>query len=130
MEDPGIKLNQIKEIMDSVPDDWDMINLGRCWDNCEMSKKINPILVKLYSPKCRHAYIINRRGAKKMLKYCLPMGGFPGDNLISFFIKNGLITAYGSNRFLFSQNRAVMGSNLNNISQTMYECTKKTREFL
>ena len=41
-------LHQIKEIMDSVPDDWDMINLGRCWDNCEMSKKINPILVKLY----------------------------------------------------------------------------------
>ena len=130
MDDPGNKINKIKEIMDSVPDDWELINLGRCWDDCFRSIKINPLLVKAYSPKCRHAYIINRKGAKKILQYCLPIGGFPGDNLISYYIKKGIINCYASNNAIFLQNREVMGSNLNNKNQIMYECTKNTRHLL
>ena len=67
--------NVIKEIS-MINKDWEFIQLGRCWDFCKsqnvLSKTPNFKIIKSESPCCSHAYIINKKGAYKLLKYSLP----------------------------------------------------------
>ena len=38
----------IKNSVKSLPDDWDVLYLGRCWDNCSKNKKINKYWYKTH----------------------------------------------------------------------------------
>jgi GR25 family glycosyltransferase involved in LPS biosynthesis len=103
----------ISKSMDDIPNDWDIVFFGRCYDNCNKMKKINKNLYKVYSPKCRHAYGLTRKGAEKILKYSVPMIN-NGDIMYAENINNGNIIAYAANPSIFSQNRYELGSTIGN----------------
>ena len=103
----------INKSMKYIPDDWDIVFFGRCFDYCDESLKIYKNLYKTHSPKCRHAYGVTQKGARKILKYSLPMIS-NGDEMYAKHIKNGNIIAYGITPSIFSQNRDEYGSTLGN----------------
>lgn len=105
--------NIIDESMKNIPKDWDIVFFGRCWDNCNIKKKIKGNLYRVYEPKCRHAYGLTKKGAMKILKYTLPMTN-NGDSMYSNNIKNGNIIAYAIHPTIFNQNRINLGSNIGN----------------
>jgi len=56
-----------------VDSQWDILNLGRCWDFCSTTKQTNQTnIVTSASPGCSHAYVITLKGAKQLLRYSLP----------------------------------------------------------
>ena len=65
-------INNFVDVVQSLPSDWEYVNLGRCWDYCHKDKPVNKWLVKSPKSLCRHAYIVTRNGAQKILDYCLP----------------------------------------------------------
>lgn len=105
--------NIISDSMENIPNDWDIVFFGRCWDNCNKMKNIKNNLYQVFSPKCRHAYGLTRKGAEKILKYTVPMVN-NGDNMYAENINNGNIIAYAIHPNIFSQNRVELGSNLGN----------------
>ena len=107
-------LDTLNKVLNSLPKNWEYVNLGRCWDHCHKDKPVNKWLVKSPKSLCRHAYIVTRNGAKKILDYCLPMKGYPGDWHYSKMIKNNLINGYSTKEQVFLQNRDDMKSNLGN----------------
>ena len=114
----------IKDSMDNIPKDWDIVFFGRCWDNCSEAKKIHNNLYKVTYPKCRHAYGLSRKGAEKILKYTIPMVN-NGDMMYAENIKNGNINAYAISPSIFYQNREAFGSNLGNHKNVFSSQTYK-----
>ena len=109
----------IENAMSNIPNDWDIVYFGRCWDNCNEMKKITNDLYKVTSPLCRHAYGLTKNGAKKILKYTIPMY-HNGDKMYSFNIKNGKIKAYAIHPGIFFQNRHDNGTTLGNNNIPYY----------
>ena len=102
------------ETTKSLPKGWEYANLGRCWDDSSKEKKVNDYLVRSTRPLCRHAYVVSRNGAKKILNYCLPMKGYPGDHQYAEMVRKKILNAFSSKKQVFFQNREALGSNLNN----------------
>lgn len=113
--------SEIKNIIDNVPADYDIIYLGRCWDKCNKDIKVTNNIVQTFFPQCRHAYIVSRSGAKKIISESLPLSEFPGDFTIAKAIENGKITAFATTPPLFRQNRSQLGTVLGNTDD-LREC--------
>jgi glycosyl transferase family 25 len=111
----------IKENLDKVPKDWDIIKLGKCWDSCYRSIKISDNLYRVFNPKCRHAYAVSKSGAKKILNNTIPMIN-NGDEMIAKLISDRYIICYAITPSIFNQNRKKLGSTLNNGSLPPPEC--------
>ncbi len=111
---------QIKNILNNVPNDFDLIYLGRCYDRCQYDENISPGLVRCFWPLCRHSYIVSRKGALSIINQTLPLK-IQGDNTIANLIKSKKLIAYAAKPALFHQNRKHLGSNLNN-NDTLREC--------
>jgi GR25 family glycosyltransferase involved in LPS biosynthesis len=114
--------NIIEDSMSNIPDDWDIVFFGRCWDDCNNMKKIKNTnnLYQVFSPLCRHAYGLTKKGAKKILQYTIPMTD-NGDQMYKKHINNGNITAYAIHPSLFSQNRNDFGSNIGNDINKIFQ---------
>lgn len=115
----------IKDSLDKVPNDWDIIKLGRCWDSCRRSIKISDNLYRVFNPKCRHAYAVSKSGAKKIINNAIPMIN-NGDEMIAKLISDGYIICYAISPNIFNQNRIKLGSTLNNGSLSPPECSIKS----
>jgi len=94
--------------------DYDIINLGRCYDNCNTVPSKIGNLVKVLYPRCMHSYIVNRKGAEKIINLFVPCGDLPGDEVLAKANKLGLLNYYGSDKNLFIQNRSEYGSTIGN----------------
>lgn len=105
--------NMIEDSMKNIPSNWDIVFFGRCFDDCNKMKQISKHLYKVNNPKCRHAYGLSKKGAKKILQYTVPMTD-NGDLMYAKNIKNGNINAYAIHPSIFSQNRVKLGSNIGN----------------
>jgi|SaaInlStandDraft_7_1057024.scaffolds.fasta_scaffold03583_2 GR25 family glycosyltransferase involved in LPS biosynthesis len=116
-----------KNNISELPDDWDILYLGRCWDNCKKQTKISLNIYKLYTPKCRHAYAVTKKGAEIILKYSIPQY-IAGDKIYAELIKNNKLQAYGFSPQLFLQNRENLGSTLGNIN-VLKECSSSSKLF-
>ena len=129
---PNNYKNIIEDSMKNIPNDWDIVFFGRCWDNCKEMKKISNNLYQVFRPLCRHAYGLSKKGAGKILKYTTPMVN-NGDEMYKENIQNGNIIAYAIHPSIFSQNRVKLGSNLgNDIKKIRYPIFSfyKLKEFL
>ena len=113
--------SEIKNIIGNVPNDYDIIYLGRCWDKCNKDIKVTNNIVQTFFPQCRHAYIVSRSGAKKIISESLPLSKFPGDFTIAKAIENEKITAFATTPPLFRQNRTQLGTVLGNTDD-LREC--------
>lgn len=96
---------------------WDVVYLSKCWENCERTRKIGNHLYTADSPVCRHAYVVTREGARRIIQTTSFMDKLPGDEMMRKMIQDGKLRAYSCVPQLFVQNRqtnGVMKSNLNN----------------
>lgn len=68
-------LQKVKKVMFEIPNNWEFINFGRCWDDCKLTKKINPGSSIGISDRalCAHSYAITKTGAKKILDKAFPI---------------------------------------------------------
>jgi GR25 family glycosyltransferase involved in LPS biosynthesis len=109
MEDDIIQLTHYQKIglllekaIEELPEDADMLFLEMCHEQCDKIKKISKKLYKLYRPSCSAAILYTPRGAKKILKLCLPI--FDGiDIMFPILIEKQEIIAYGIDGMLFAQ---------------------------
>ena len=108
---------------------WDIINFGRCFDNCKTQQYIVnkhnnfPGIVKSEFPKCRHAYAVSRKGAHNIIKHSLPLDKAPGDRKISMEGQKGNINIFSVTPPIFFQNRNEFGTNLENYAKHVHECS-------
>lgn len=118
--------NTIKQQLQDVPADWDIINMGSCWRKCQKDEYVAENLVKAENALCRHGYLINRQGAKKVLQGTLPMRNKPGD--ASIVAMGHDINIYATSPRLFEQRRDdsdTFTSNLENGKAPPPECKKR-----
>lgn len=63
--------NKMKDLM--VPDDYEFIQYGACWDICRTKQQVKPDVYITENPLCGHSYAINKKGAKKILDSAYPI---------------------------------------------------------
>jgi GR25 family glycosyltransferase involved in LPS biosynthesis len=105
----------IENAFKSLPDDWDLLYLGRCWDNCSNHIKINDFIVKTKRTLCNHAIVFSRKGAQKIIDNIVHPMSVPIDHLISNLNYNNIINAYATILPLFYQNRLDLTSTIGNF---------------
>jgi GR25 family glycosyltransferase involved in LPS biosynthesis len=89
-----------KIIKNYVPDNWDIILFGGIYNKC---KYINNYIRKIYSFYETHAYIINKKGALKLLSKAFPIIK-QIDSWLSELAQNNYINIYGINKNKWKQN--------------------------
>jgi len=111
--------------MANVPEDWDLVNFGRCWDFCATNLQIADNVYKSFRAFCRHAYAVTRDGAKIVLWGTLPMrGAKQSDETIADLASHGKLNMYVPDRAMFTQNRQNLGSTLDNKDIPQQECLR------
>lgn len=106
-KDPDVKekvLNFVKGITEYDPY-WDIIFLGYCYETENRKVKTlsdGQVILNLATPKCLHAYIVNKNMARKIVE--TPMENIPIDRIIMMKIQSGEVKAYGPEVQLFMQN--------------------------
>ena len=94
--------DKVKKNLDMVPADWDLINFGRCWDNCSTQQKVNEFIVTSENSLCSHSYAVSRKGAKKILDACYPILVAVDRFYVNLALKKKLIM-YSSSPRIFEQ---------------------------
>jgi hypothetical protein len=117
-------------ILKHIPQDFELLNLSSCWEDCDLVKEINEHTVLSHRALCRNAYIMSRKGAAKVVSHTVPMSKYSGDNMVAHIIKSEpFLKAYSSKYNLFDQNREVLGSELGNNS-TIQRCRQRRKKKL
>lgn len=123
---PKIGINyyeKIRQLLEETPKDFDIIYMGRCYDNCCRDQKITKNVSRCFEPKCNHAVIISKKGAEK-LKNILKTLPDAKDITISRSISKGDLIAYAATPALFYQDRKNVKSTLRNDFQSLPICEK------
>ena len=120
-----LKLNEdyndnLSSIMSSLPEDFEFLNLSRCWAKCNSEKKINEYINITKDSLCSSCYIVNKKGAKKIMDNVFPMKD-PIDIYISNLMNEPVNLKFYSSKRLFTQNREQLNSSLDNNDYCM-EC--------
>jgi len=94
-----VVLDKIKQ----VPDDWDFIIFGGIYDDDD--QVISRHICKIFRFYCLHAYMISKRGAKKLLDTALPIKQ-QIDSWLSDLSEEGQLNIYGFRNSNWNQNQA------------------------
>ena len=105
---------RLQTVLTTLPVDYDVVYLGYCWDICKKRTHVSEHVVRPFIPKCRHAYMVTRRGAEKIIAISTPLRTLPGDTIVGMAVRNKLLVAYAARQPLFVQNRHQLGSTLGN----------------
>ena len=108
---------KLEYIINTTPTDADIVFLSYCFEDCSKIDE-NKIFNKTTKALCRHAYVVSRNGAKKLLDKTWPMKLKAGDNMYASLLQSGEITGYTINpSFIYiEQNRLKFGSKLANYA--------------
>ena len=95
---------------------WDMLYLGRCYDDCRKPQKIvgpSKLLVEAKRPLCLHAYVLTKSGAQKVLDSLWPMKNNV-DKVVSELSRgdNKILKAYVRSPSLFNTETKAFASAL------------------
>jgi GR25 family glycosyltransferase involved in LPS biosynthesis len=114
----GLKLNYIQyyisSAVKSLPDNWDVLYLGRCWDDCNSHIPINNFIVKTKRTLCHHAIAFSKKGAKIILENISHPLDMPIDHIVAKLTFYNKINSYATILPLFYQNRAELHSSIGN----------------
>ena len=55
--------NKIKNLINNIPPDADIVYFGYCFENCSNEYKYNEYFNKSINPSCRHSYLVSKKGA-------------------------------------------------------------------
>lgn len=69
----GGAVDRMKLVMDGMPGDWEFINFGRCFDNCNKDFPVSDYVSISDNALCAHSYAVTKEGAKKILKTAYPI---------------------------------------------------------
>lgn len=94
----------------NLPKDWEILFLGRCWDWCHESIIYNEYVCSNPRPLCRHAYVVNKSGAQKLVDLTNTMYLEAGDHMYADLVRNGTLTSYSPLESLFTQNRTTLST--------------------
>jgi len=107
--------NNIRKILNNLPEDFDIIYLDYCWSNCKKQNDYDEYFKNSNHTLCRHFYLVSRDGASKILKETMPMYD-NGDLMYLDLVDNNKLVSYDVKPEIFKvkQNREQLGSELNN----------------
>lgn len=111
-----------KKILNKVPKNWEALYLGRCWDVCRKTQKINNDIIIPFRPLCTHAIGFTKIGSIKFLKNKFPIKQ-PVDHFFSDNILMENIYTYAITPNLFNQDRESNNSSIvENRGNNLKEC--------
>lgn len=90
---------KIEQLLKTVPDNWDVLLVGYICHQCQGLADY----VKVKNFWGNHGYIVNKKGAKKLLQYAYPIT-IQIDHLMSSLAKKGILNIYASREQLVRQN--------------------------
>jgi glycosyl transferase family 25 len=95
--------NKISNLLQSLPRDWDIFFLGSSIQQSDKEKIINADIIKMNGIYFgTHAYVINKKGAEKLLKKCFPITS-QVDSYISYMITYYDVNSYRPKDLFFIQ---------------------------
>eukprot|EP00798_Chlamydomonas_sp_ICE-L_P019544 gene19544-26226_t len=96
---------KIGAVMSNVPNDWDIINFGRCMDKCNKATVVNEFVQKSSNALCRCAYAVTRAAAESIVQFTDTLNGMAsGDQIISGYANAGKLQMYVPTNALFVEN--------------------------
>lgn len=114
----GLKLNFVKDYIakcvKTLPDDWDVLYFGRCWDDCANHTPYNDYIVKTKRTLCHHAIAFSRKGAAIILTHITHPLNVPIDHVVANLTTYGKLNTYASILPVFYQNRIELNSTIGN----------------
>jgi GR25 family glycosyltransferase involved in LPS biosynthesis len=116
--DVGLNLDYIKDYISnsvkSLPYDWDVFYLGRCWDDCNNNIPVNNYIVKTKRTLCHHAIAFSRKGAYIVLENIYHPLNVPIDHIVANLTLDGKLNTYATALPIFYQNRDELNSTIGN----------------
>lgn len=119
-ESPEHTTARLDSTMANTPADWEFVNFGRCWDECDADVAVAPGVVIPTRPMCTHAYAVSRTGAVKLLDSCFGPNSLEVtlDRCYATLVRNGALAAYApASPALFWQDRKTFGSRLGSANE-------------
>ncbi len=110
------RMKHLSQEIKRIENSWDVIYLGHCWTSCLKLSFISEQLCKGGNPLCRHAYVVSRSGAQKIIENTLPMYN-NGDEMMKLMNMQGLLRVLTLMPPIFFQNRNDLKSNLENFKK-------------
>jgi GR25 family glycosyltransferase involved in LPS biosynthesis len=105
VDDLAALKTSIEQVMTNVPNDWDVINFGRCLDKCAANIEVSANLRASTGALCRFAYAVSREGAEKIVEFTTTMkSAVQGDEVIAAYALAGKLKMYVPDKALFVQN--------------------------
>ena len=113
---------KIKNLINNIPPDAEIVYFGYCFENCSNQYKYNKYFNYSLKPKCRHCYLVSRKGANIIIsntKYITDSG----DIRYAKLIRENKLKSYSvnTNYLLIQQNREDLGTELGN-NQKLVSC--------
>jgi hypothetical protein len=102
-------IHRLQEIFKELPSDYNLLNLGRCLDDCKNNKNFSKNLVVNTTPVCTHACGYSVQMAKYVLQNALPLQVQCDILLKKQYINNG----FSARPALFFQNHTIESSLMN-----------------
>jgi len=109
--------NYIYHAFISLPPDWDLLYLGRCWDDCNNHIHINKYIVQTYRTLCNHSILYSRKGAKILLDNISHPLKMPIDHIIANLTMSKKLKCYATKIPIFYQNRKALQSSIGNFDE-------------
>ncbi|MEM7011823.1 MAG: hypothetical protein AAF585_10105 [Verrucomicrobiota bacterium] len=109
---------------EEAPDDWDVVNLGRCFDCCSANADYSKHLVTETAPFCAHALALSRAAAERIVDRTQPMY-HSGDAMFrDALYLDPQLRCFASKEALFHQDRESLTSTLGNNQARLPECVE------
>jgi len=106
---PNFSFFDLQEIIKNyVPDDWDLILFGGIYNKNNI---VNNYVLKIFTFYEMHAYIINKKGALKLLSKIFPIKK-QIDSLLSDLASNNEVNIYGITQNKWSQNSQINNTDI------------------
>ena len=100
IDDYNEKSTKIKNLINNIPPDADIVYFGYCFENCSNEYKYNKYFNKSVNPSCTHLYLVSRNGANKIINNIKPFKYGIDFHYIDL-IKNKTLNSYSANNKYF-----------------------------
>jgi len=117
----------VDDFFSNLPGNWEILFLGRCWDWCHDSVVYNKYVCSNPRPLCRHAYVVNKSAAKKLVDYTNIMYMEAGDHMYADLIRKGILQSYSPYESLFIQNRTTLSTQVMYTNPNLVTCAPTLR---
>ena len=123
IDDYNEKSTKIKNLINNIPADADIVYFGYCFENCSNKYKYNQYFNKSVNPGCTHLYLVSRNGANKIINN-IKQFKYGIDNHYLDLIKNKTLNSYSANNKYFdlTQDRHNMDSEIDQKSFKLNSC--------